>query len=583
VTLARWVLALVALAAPATAQGPPRILETTQTPTVIDRSDPDWAGAICGGKTAFTPGGARYEWTPVIPGFGQYGSDEAVTGWALGAHRSGADVPFTHPFGKVDFGYYLLPDPQFDDLLAPRNREFGDDDVERNQAKTDADGFVAGQGLPAVTGLLGVEQDIDLIPEQFRPREKTIERVAVFGRWIIDCGHDNWHSEIHPPLLTAVARPDAGANLTHVTLVARPYLVDQEFENGGILDELAHDLALVNSPLPFIPFIDRVSAQASFLPPTHGLQVVSFQIRPPTPPPSPQHRLHFRMHVTARPGVIVQPFWVDDETIGVIGLFTDALTLLPVTGTHDWDVSGSELTALHKDAGMAWNAMVVQIGGGMGDFIKAAVLAQGLRAILYDTAPPPDLTQAPVTEGWAGGSSWGQNPVRIDANQPYPLIGWMEVQWRLPTGPIGSSVDKGAWRAVQRHLDELRLQSPASRRNAAAYASTVSALAGDALPRPADDPSGKWRFRLRGAPGQPNEAGLLWLRTNGRLVQGVMEGPGKRQDLLGGEVSADSKGLLLVRALGEGREERIRLTRQGRGYVGTVEGTQRTMELAPAP
>src|SRR4051812_30056093 len=78
-----------------------RILETTQAPTALDHTDPAWAGSICGGKTAFTLGGAKYEWTPVVSGFGQWGSVEPVTGWAIGAHRSGADVPFTHPFGKV--------------------------------------------------------------------------------------------------------------------------------------------------------------------------------------------------------------------------------------------------------------------------------------------------------------------------------------------------------------------------------------------------------------------------------------------------------------------------------------------------
>lgn len=576
---ALFVLVHCAVSAPASSQGPGRILETTQAPSVIDRSNPDWAGAVCGGKTAFTPGGAKYEWTPVIAGFGQYGSNEPVSGWAVGAHVSKSDVPFTHPFGRVDYGYYLLPDAQFNELLAPSNSAFGDDDKERNDAKSAADGFAAENGLPAATGLLGVEQDIDLIPEDYRPAEGAIERVAVFGRWIVDCGHDNWHSEIHPPLLTAVGRPDPNANLTRVSLIARPYLVDQEFENGGILDELAHDLALVNSPLPFIPFLDRVSAQASFLPPTRGLELFSFLVRPPTPPPSPQHSLYFRMHLTARPGVVVQPYWVDEETVGVIGLFTDRLTMLPITGTHDWDVSGNELQTLHKDAGMAWNAMVVQIGGGMGDFIKAAVLARGLRAILYDTAPPPSLSQAPVTEGFTATNPWGQNPVTINAEQPYPLIGWMEVQWRLPISAITSSVSTGAGRAVQLHLDEYRQATSPGRRSAAVYQIAASSISA-AAPSTTDSVSGTWRYQLQGAAGQPNEAGMLWLRSNGAMVQGVMEGPAKRQDALAGEISGEGKALLLLRSQPRGPDQRIRLTQRGRGYVGAVEGTRQTVELA---
>jgi hypothetical protein len=184
---AALVLFLLVLTVPIVAQGPKRILETTQPPSDVDRSNSNWARDVCGGGTALSPGGARYEWTPRVAGYGQYGSVEGVSGWALDPHESHSDVPFTHPFGRVDCGYLLLPDAPFEGLLAPRNGEVPSDDEDRVQAKAEADSWK----LPLGPGLLGVEQDRDLIPEAYRPRKQMGDRVAIFGRWIVDCGHDN--------------------------------------------------------------------------------------------------------------------------------------------------------------------------------------------------------------------------------------------------------------------------------------------------------------------------------------------------------------------------------------------------------
>ena len=571
-------IGLLALPFTSQAQAPQRILETTQALTDIDRSSPTWAADVCGGKPTFSSGGARYEWTPVVRGWGQYGSVEAASGWALSVHDSDADVPFTHPFGKRDFNYFLVPDPAAEGLLAPNNAGIihDPDDEEGSAVKAEAEALGITIGSK---GVLGVEQDVDLIPFAYRPRQG--DRVAVFGRWIIDCGHDNWHSEIHPPLLTAVARPDAARQSTHVDLIANPYLVDQEFENGGILDELVHDLALVNSPIPFIPFIDRVSAQAGFLPPMAGNQVFSFRMRPPGSAPSNEHMLYFRMHLTARRGVIVQPFWVDSETVGVIGLFTDDLKVFPVTGTRNWDVSGSELTGLDSRIGKLWDSMVVQIGGGMGDFIKAAVLARGLRAILYDAPVPPDLTNAPVTQGWAATNPWGQNPVTLDENQPFPLIGWMEVEWRLPPSIIASHVKVSA-SAVELHLKEIiRSSGPDGARNTAARVLAMSQLVAAAAPQKSKGIDGEWRYQIKGNAGQSGENGTLWLRTSGNFVQGAMMLKNKGRDLLNGTISDEFRVLRLERTAQRGGVQRILLNKRGTEFTGMIEGTNQTMQMRP--
>src|SRR5438105_13652716 len=95
--------------------------------------------------------------------------------------------------------------------------------------------------------------------------------MAVFGRWIVDCGHqipitrcDEDHTEvhphltafrteIHPPLLMAAARATSGrlampavldaAEVTRVLFTSRPYLVSQRFTTNtdAIYDDAQPD------------------------------------------------------------------------------------------------------------------------------------------------------------------------------------------------------------------------------------------------------------------------------------------------------------------------------------------------------
>ena len=84
-----------------------------------------------------------------------------------------------------------------------------------------------------------------LIPGPYRV--KTGDRVAVFGRWIVDTGHPDFHTEIHPPLLLAVARAASDQETTS-TVIGRPYLVSQRWPGGpggvvsvGMIDHLLEE------------------------------------------------------------------------------------------------------------------------------------------------------------------------------------------------------------------------------------------------------------------------------------------------------------------------------------------------------
>jgi len=102
-----------------------------------------------------------------------------------------------------------------------------------------------------------METDHDLFPDAYQPHDG--DRAAVFGRWIVDCGHGDetknntlipgFHTEIHPPLLVATGRhtghgafsANCSGEQTCSSLIGRPYLISQYFGDGYFLKHLAHE------------------------------------------------------------------------------------------------------------------------------------------------------------------------------------------------------------------------------------------------------------------------------------------------------------------------------------------------------
>src|SRR2546421_4619622 len=193
-----------------------------------------------GAPTFFYQENPRWEWTPMVDPNDQFDTPGVnlvgLSGWVVRppevAARHGisdSDVPFTHPFG-FDWEFFVAPDPQYDCLLASSNKHNPNPNDEYTLAKQAAlDSGLSGPGV------LGVETDKDLVPPNYRVVPG--DRVAVFGRWIVDTGHSDFHTEIHPPLLVAGAEKKS-QDPTHSTVVGRPHLVGQQFSDGGLSDPL---------------------------------------------------------------------------------------------------------------------------------------------------------------------------------------------------------------------------------------------------------------------------------------------------------------------------------------------------------
>jgi hypothetical protein len=434
--------------------------------------DPNWSLTFSGGKTIGYESELPWEWMSVYdPTFEQEGSLNnplaGVTGWAIrGDPRiSSNDVWFVHPFGN-DFQFFVAVDPQYEMLLGssntgtnPKTGEVDDDFAEANAVAgtagataRDDNSHRPGLGLPVAKGVLGVEIEHLLVPPTFQDAINDGTRVAVFGRWIVDCGHDDFHTEIHPPLLMAAAnvgpppagRPNVLGQMTSVQLVSRPFTVSQDFGDGNFVQHLIQELIKVETTYLGVPSSWRVEAHPKVFPtPYQGRPFVKLLIQPPPVPhhgpvltPTPR-RLMVSCHFTCREGVVVQPFDAGNGTLGLIIVFGDMNpAALPenVEQSIQWSQLGSdyaeiiELIEAGNIASQLLGLFLLGAGGALSDW----VLSRGILTDLYEAPPYSSaadfqnvVTAVPVDAL----SSTGTGGVAYDDTQPFPIRGTVDVWW----------------------------------------------------------------------------------------------------------------------------------------------------------
>ena len=187
----------------------------------MDTSDPSWASNSAGREDVRRYGFDHpFEWVlrslnppwvahtpppfnlPYVDGV-QQDDQVAVSGVVVAPHASGNDIPFHNPFGR-DFEFGIVCDPEYESLLAQANRlppplEYPL--TEGELAWNDAHRV----GFPTPAGVLPLEIDGNLVPElDYSACWRGGNRVVVYGRWHpVDAGHDDFHTEIHPPLVMA--------------------------------------------------------------------------------------------------------------------------------------------------------------------------------------------------------------------------------------------------------------------------------------------------------------------------------------------------------------------------------------------
>jgi hypothetical protein len=379
-----------------------------------------------------------WEWTPMVDPNDQFDTPGVnlvgISGWvvmsptvALRQGISGGDVPFTHPFG-FDWEFYVAPDPQYDCLLASPNKDV-----------TDGDYFGAKQAAKdlglSLSGVLGVETDQGLIPPAYRvvPSDRVagLIRVAVFGRWIVDDGEPDFHTEIHPPLLLAGAK-QISEDETYSTVVGRPYLVGQEFGDGALREHLLIEAGKTwGDPRycfpPLIPCSTQIEAHPPIMPkPFRGNPSMSYLVRPFSPRHSPNDKLTMLFHFTVRTGVTVTLSNADSDGVRVSLEMNEQEykpVPLPPPGNSEPTVSFGDIIDL---AGPAWAKILKDIF----DVLPNPLLDSGIKTDHYDAPVASSVHDSEVTTVAVDDlGSVAHYSVDDSDSQPFPVYGWLDVRW----------------------------------------------------------------------------------------------------------------------------------------------------------
>lgn len=418
------------------------------------------AAQVCHNRTAFdaaniTASNPTLEWAPILTPNDEAGGNVGASGWACSINTKAptdfhADVPFLHPFYN-DWTFYLALDPPYESLLGPGNKISSDTGAQ--DAKTYADS----NGIPVPLidneeSFLEVEMEQGLASSlEYWPMQG--ERVAVFGRWIVDCGHNNYSTEIHPPLLLAVGRQSGEETL--VKVLGRAFLTSQHFGNDTLLQHMFKDLlvkeAEAAAALLFPPALAAIPAMEArppiISPPFSGIPIMAFTARPPQPRSSPSEELRLSYHFTVRNGVsvtVVRGSSYPDEVVVIVTMNTANYNpaklppkqeiAVPITGFDPNDPNVKVKPSDVFGASIAANPAV------------AVVLGKGVKTDRYNLPPTQSSHDAEnVITDWIvdrGIPSSVASTVSVDDNQPYPIYGWLTLRWSAsaPVTDVASGV-----------------------------------------------------------------------------------------------------------------------------------------------
>jgi hypothetical protein len=243
-------------------------------------------------------------------------SEVMVSGLATSVSLGGGDFPFDHTFGS-DFNMDVVLDPPYTDAAQGFGVVGGDLHVELAEGQFPHEerppGPASGQEWEEMS-----RQSREGIFTRFVPDAGA--RVLVMGNWIVDCGHTNFQTELHPITFMANARVDGAKTI--VDAFYNPYRETQRYHPdpakalafddpsrftdptaGPFPAELIISLLRLQDlgPEPY-PSIDHLESWA-MLEPNRSAPVTW---RVCAPAGSTGTRLEVKYHWTTRPGVEIE-------------------------------------------------------------------------------------------------------------------------------------------------------------------------------------------------------------------------------------------------------------------------------------
>ena len=354
-----------------------------------------------------------YEWADIVPG----GKQILISGSAAHTHLGPQDNPFTHPFGND-----LSMDVALDGPFRPFSRQLGPPEEQAGQMHVEiVSGAIphsrrASQASPTQTW----EQLSTFNATGFQPgfaQPSVGDRVLVQGRWIIDCGHGNYGTELHPMSFLAWTHHQGS------TTVARAY-------GNTVYDTQTYSQSAFGGPGPPLPFpayfvSDVLAATAGKIDHLSASEVqAATAVAPPpwrvcAPAGTSGRSLAVHYDMVARPGV--------DISVAAAG--SKGCAEVTVTYTPDFQPASTDL----RQCVLPWSYItrIAQAQYGKALDIKGLidkfVTAPAARAIVNrdPTASCADALAGPTVNPSPAGRT-----ITVDGSQPIPFYGVVTVAWR---------------------------------------------------------------------------------------------------------------------------------------------------------
>jgi hypothetical protein len=387
------------------------------------------AATVCGSNTetfltelfhtAPTAVKVNEEWADIIPG----GKQVAVEGPVRTTHLGPTDLPLTHIYGDdlsmdVGIGPSLQP---FSQHLGPSNDPTDQIHVEL------ASGLIpharaVSAGSPTETWRQASDIDLSGFLDGFA-QPQLGDPALVAGRWIIDCGHGDYGTELHPMSFLAWSHATGRTNVVHAYM--NPYRDTQRYSpNLSILGHVA-DASRFAKPnvKPFVPYlIDEVLRVLAGRTDRLRSQELLEAVRSAPPPwtvcaaADTHGKLVVHYDVVTRPGV-----QVDIEPDHATGCATVTITLTQQYQPLDQPV---------RDCVLPWSYLNAIASDAVGSPVDVRTL--------FESQLPPDLaarvvaldplgTCADPLSGPAVHSVPTATRLRTDATQPFPFYGIITV------------------------------------------------------------------------------------------------------------------------------------------------------------
>lgn len=355
------------------------------------------------------------------------------------------DVPFDHPFaGDMSFNEKL------DSPYVGLSRNLG---VGLTPGEGDPRGVVHDElmtGLmphPVGNGSLGATStwpqyatnSAKTVTQAFVPR--TGDRVAVMGYWVVDCGHTDFHTELHSVTFMAYGHRSGSATVAHAFF--NPYEEAQLYNPDLALAGLVSDPSRLDAPATqnilkyLVTAIVRVASgqdKQATLP-----VLVEPNLQSPAPwtvcaPPGTRGGRHSRLSVSyrfsARPGVDISV--TGDPATGCAQVTTTlpkAYRPADVPGQRECPTSWSWLQA---------NALAYAPGGGGRSFNLEQEILDQVKQVAPQLVPrleahlsQPVLSTcfSPLVVPDLGTPAAGHHSVTRSPSQAMPFAGWVRVTW----------------------------------------------------------------------------------------------------------------------------------------------------------